>query len=303
MKTRATNTVKARSCHRKLPQLGHGVRVILKKALIGACVLFFSIGRAEAQGVPAEPTPPHFGLGGFYKVAQVLSYPNQVPEIQGVVKYGMHGKTVKINWENTTTGQFAVQEFSVAFWPTEAAVLEDRQRLCVAGTAASGATVIQIWVVPQAQFVAGSNPPKLVAGPAPIITTVYSAVNPAMKDVECALPVLGTPNAVFVQFFQSSELYKLDFTTSTYTMTKVASPSSGGGGVLNIPQLDDGYIRYWARKHIAHGYVYVFNNITDASLRPLVIRDTNLDGVLDDYVVVPLGQWNAQGYADDNNYE
>ena len=277
--------------------------MLIRKVFVGLVLVLLSVSRALAQGVPAEPTPPHFGLGGEYKVTQVLSYPNGVPGLLGTVTYSLRGKAIKIYWEDTATGQSAVQEFPVAFWPTEAAVLEDRKRLCVAGTAASGATVIQIWVIPQAQFVVGSNPPKLVAGPAPIITTVYSASNPGMEDVECALPVLGTPNAVFIQFFQSSELYKLDFTTSTYTMTKVASPTGGGGGVMHIPQLDDGYIRYWARKHLAHGYIYVFNNITDSDLRPLVIRDIDLDGVLDNFVVVPLGQWAVQGFADENNYE
>ena len=122
------------------------------------------------------------------------------------------------------------------------------------------------------------------------------------KYVYQALPNLGLPGHLFLEFWSSRRVYDLDVASGT--LTQVTSLAPGGGGIV-VPDLSYRQDVVYAREHQLSGYTYWFGNFSDPSSMPMgtpVLRDVDKDGRIDDVVLLTDANISAYGLDDPSLY-
>jgi len=242
---------------------------------------------------------------------------------RGRASYAVSEKQVRFSWSWTTSGprprQFSAQEEGVPFWPT-AVVSVAPDVIAVAGREGA-CTVIELWELraplvppqPMPDAEGACTYPELVIPVAAKTTLLHEAA--AGRDlVYLALPNPAPPanvvHSLFVQFFDSKNLYRLDVDDAgRSTLNLVAAPVSQGGlpKVPIFPPLSNAYEFCWSADHPRYGHVYVFA-MSPNSNKPrhdtFVIFDEDRDGNLreGDYLSLDGPTWCSQGWGDVATY-
>lgn len=252
-------------------------------------VLLLPIVSTAQHGQPAQSQPPpaELDVGEKRGSAVEVSYEG----LHGSVTYAMAEKLVRFYWRRdfsdylpevasppqlSIDGLFtSIQEENSVFWPTEVCGFGEN-RICVAGKAAIGTTRIQIWTLAAdadlgTPYVDNNG---VVQYPRNSISiqaksTIYEGDQAGKRLVRALLRNHGSPVDLFVQFHDSSDLYRLNSSTGQLTLVLAATQE---------PLLQSGFIDRWSAHH-SLGYMY--NLIAPGALGTLVLFDVDLDGVLD----------------------
>lgn len=272
--------------------------VILIMAL--AVTLFVASSGCGATNVSAAATDSGVSIGIpprdlWSTGAASYRYP---ANLEAVMRYDTPGKSVSLFWRSVT-GVAAEQQIALDYFPTRAIFLSDG-RLCVAGKRGRGATTLDLLeIVPPSRVQdLYTLPRNLDASATKSVTTVFEARQVGQDMVRLVNENMTNPDWLFVQFWDSRDLYSLDLTSGAVTL--VASPTAQGSAI-HAPSLVVDYSVINRRDHIRSGYLYIM--ALESGGAPIVVLvDSDRDGVLDDCLELTAGEWGSQGYGDAANY-
>jgi hypothetical protein len=192
------------------------------------------------------------------------------------------------------------QLVAVGYKPTTMEVV-DGTHLLVSGKGPFGRTKVELWKLTAPSYSAGSG---LKGGSIDKVDVLYDDKVVGFDMVNMMLLNAGKSSAAFVQTHDTKDLYELTWSTSPATFALLMSPIAGTS-VIHQPALNQRRTTYWRGDHVAHGYVYVFENEDALGAEPaLLLTDTDRDGVLDGNQTVGIadGAWRNMGLADATNY-
>lgn len=309
-------------------------RIVRKLAAAAAPLCLVPASSAQGGGGP----PALQGLPPF-QLSRTASLDRMEVESNGYLtataRHRIHDKSVHIDYYATGSGPrdlpiLANKSLTVAtsYHPTAVAFLEDGW-LAVAGKwagTAGNSTVIEIWGLAVPQIVqsippSGGEANTVIRGARVLNRTVVLNIEEPGKAMVCAmLRVRGKPASMFVQFWDSRDLYELDFSEvldpSTppppvpFPISKVLSATPGGSAPF-APDLADKR-RVWVRgaTHSTAGYVYTWiapahEQIAAGSggVPALTLFDTDRDGDIDTWGLQTQQQNLALGLLDPTQYE
>lgn len=206
------------------------------------------------------------------------------------------------NWSTQGVTDEVVQQRITSYYPTAAAVVGNT--VVVGGKGRGDETIIEAWNYawpgPNPPGQSGTvDQPNLVS-----VIELYRGEQVGKLLVREILPYLGsasTPNPeVLVQFDDSRDIYALDL--KTHAMSLEVS-SSAAGTLQNVADLGKDFHWAWVGEHATEGYVYNFGWFFGTTRTThLVLRDTDKDGVVDDYLSLSPTEWDASAYADHSTY-
>lgn len=186
---------------------------------------------------------------------------------------GSDGITVDFDVEGRTLS-LGSSLFDLEFWPTEVLPLRG-QRLLVCGKRDGRGgyrTVIEIWDVNRTPEYPGTQRPPILSR-----ETVYDVAMPGRDMVALAFENQRDPNRCFVKFWDSQDLYDLDFRGSSPPRLVLASESGRGAEVQ--PKLTREFGIVIPMDHIELGDIYVLYCLDGES--PMMLCDADRDGNLD----------------------
>ncbi len=266
------------------------------------------------QGVHQGEPPHQLAAENDWDCSEVITPTYFIHGDPSVLMYGKEIQFCFTLRESKTTDpkiDGLITSEAVSFWPTAATYLTG-DLYAIAGKRNTN-TVIEVWQVPMPSleaFPAGGAPTEFAGGGLPIYkAAVYSDAVVGQDMVRLLMPNRGNPNAMFIQFYDSRDLYELDYTAAVppgidnpaYTLTKILS-ATANTGVPYVPELADSRLRSnHSNHHVSEGYVYAIFPSFEASksavaagttLVSLYLFDHDLDGVLDE--CGPLGETELQ---------
>ncbi len=281
--------------------------------MIITIVALVTVATTLTQAPPPPPPPAALSLGAsqysVIKQGSITGAINYRTADSVVVERWRYGATVK----PSDTLSIKYVEFATAYWPTDVCALSDGQIL-VSGKSkrASGETIIELW-----EFENGGAvpPPQAIQNPTTgqtnyhwlfpartSIREVYREATVGRNMVLNVFPNHGHSGCVFVEFYDSRDIYELNLQTEAYT--RVVSTATEQG-VLVQPLLQSAYDCYWSADHPTRGYMYVLRQNLDLGTAPppgLVLQDTNRDGVLDCTYTMSDLDWKNAGLGDHTAY-
>jgi hypothetical protein len=282
---------------------------------IGMFVLVATVALTRvASGSPAQGGwQPYTGIppvelqGLFGKHQQVLEFSTGAREFSGAVHIDTAEKVIRVDWYEKNSEYVASQALAVAFWPTDACVLVNKQDLIVSGKERFGDTVIEKWELDPPQLLYQGVPGgggHYIWTPATIanIDSLHNASVQGQDMVYNAAPDQFSSNRVYVTFWDSKELCLIDFANpQQVSITRIAAPSSGA--LLQQPELTFLAYRemFWSANHSVHGHVYVLN-APHTEQEPIVFFDADRNGVMDSSLALVADQWSSMGLADGTAY-
>ncbi len=274
------------------------------------------LGPSAPQSVHQGQPPYELSWGDCWDNAEFVT-PTHF--IQGGPAVRMYGKEVEFRFTMRASNATdpVIDSISirnpVAFWPTAATYLAGGL-YAVAGKREQQ-TVIELWQVPMPfpdAFPVGGTPTGFAGGGEVLYkATIYNTAIVGQDMVRLLAPNRGKPNSLFVQFYDSRDLYELNYTDGlppgidapAYPLTKVLS-ATAGAGVPHVPALADSRLQFnSSNHHVIEGYVYMIFPSFDASveaglegvtLEPLFLFDHDLDGTLDEYVTLSEAELQAR---------
>lgn len=210
-------------------------------------------------------------------------------------------KRIELLWENTNQGTYAHKQYlPVGYSPTEVTAGSVFGEIFVGGTNKFGYTKIVRYLF---------DTPKLDGNQVPLDAAmleqdeVFGANKQSgTRDIYQLLPNRGAPGHLFVQFWNTKDVYDLDLSTGEATrVVTVAPPASG---LILVPELGQPHGFTYSRDHIDHGFVYFFTSINPAEggSSTVILRDSNRDGALEDGMTTTLEQYESLGFADPSRY-
>lgn len=286
--------------------------------MISKTILFCALALLPSapQGVPPDQVPSK--IHGFEgKSPARLSLTGST--VKGTASYQLADKTVQFLWEWEAAGprpiQHSTQVEAVPFYPTEICQVGPG-RVAVAGKRRSK-TIIELW-----EFGSPVIPPAIISNtqqyiypeinvPVASKTVLYEEAMVGRDIVSVMLnnpaPPASATASLFVQFFDSKDLYSLTYTAGgSSTDPGVAScvcvrKSQPDPAIPAIPALSTHFETRWSAKHSAYGYVYVF---VHPEVPALVLYDSNLDGILDSPGCLQLDDaaWESGNWGDLTTY-
>jgi hypothetical protein len=206
------------------------------------------------------------------------------------------------------------QSFTTRYFPLTSAVL-DASRVLVAGVDADGLSVIELWnlgwpaVMPAPAIgVGGSGPQSVnVVLPQRSVVRIYQAAASGLDFVANMTALrrsAGDPVQALVQFRPSLDIHVLDIPAGTLTL--LASGTSGGGQLGQVPELQQHYFNhFYSKQHVSSGFVYFLveqRRHANAVQRPpaLLFFDTDMNGTLDSHATVQAVDFYGPGLWSDS---
>lgn len=212
--------------------------------------------------------------------------------------------------------EYQLQTFGLRHYPTDVCAL-DSDRILISAVSITGETIIERWTFTWPATMPGPQPPP--NGPVSIVLPVrsgvlqlYRADIAGKRFVRSIAPVLRGSSPVqsaLVQFDDSGDVYLLD--VSTGALSLAASPTNGLAQLGVIPGLDSPRLNMCVpRSRAGYGYLYMFGSARNAIYTAAwpdvpAILDTNKDGVLDGFIVIPSADyWGGSGsWTDGSVYD
>ncbi len=228
------------------------------------------------------------------------------------ISFQTHTQALSFDWEYSGDGWKTVAEKvrwpePLTYYPTALELLGNK--LYVAGRSPQGETIVEEWTlaVPQINWFkdADSAQPVLqMVPPKPLrVLELYRAAEVGRDGIKALFLEVGTdnPRHVFAHFWDSRDVYKLNIETGVLKLAFSATPNKSAPVE---PALKGRYNSVRARRHAIHGCLYIFDYHEPGLVNtgaPLVLRDKNSDGVLDDSLVIrDYETWAALGFAEDS---
>lgn len=205
-----------------------------------------------------------------------------------------------------------VQAFGVRYHPTVTSALGD-DRVVVAGANALGETIIEVWSLewpaampsPYIDPLSGLDSVAVARPELSSVDLLYSDDIPGMQHVRAIVGMKSDQvpgfTGVLVQFDDSRDVYAFSLDANAPPVL-VASPNSGAGALLVIPELSQlDYDVFGGSSAPPHGYVYLLGvgRTTGETLVALIDGDKN--GVIDSSTLINASQWESQGWSNANN--
>ncbi len=213
------------------------------------------------------------------------------------------------------------QEFSVGYYPTAAAVVDD-STILVGGVDKAGTTILESWSLVWPKMMSGvyTDPNTGLSQVQPMMVTVStrkrlyddSAVGKTFVQNICAVRrQSGKPVDYMVQFGDSSDVYI--GAVQGGALSLLGSSQTSAGTIGTVPGLEgDSQTVLMASHFSGLGYVYqllrqdpsgrLMNDIEAPKVLRIIFVDTDLDGVIDNYLQPTQQEWDDQGWADLDNY-
>jgi len=274
----------------------------MKTTIIGALAI---LGAVLALASRAQQG----GLGGTYEIPSELratktnagcSFP-----FSGAFALEAHigpaAKSFDLVWRYREPGQGDVPLFQrepLTFTPTEICAGATLGELLVAGTTKHGITKIvrYVYATPQLDQAGMPLEAELLSS-----NIVFSAGATApTRDVYHMIRNRAQPGRLFVEFFNSREIYDLDLATGN--ATKVVASTWQPSPALFLTQLHEPHDIVYSREHDGH-YVYFFASTIPNELEfTPILLDLDKNGTLDDKLFLDEQGWQVLGYGDPSRY-
>ena len=251
----------------------------------------------------ASPASAQVHIGVPPEAARVAGCPTffSSGHCQATIVVHTEDKKVEIRWERSTVGDFqspelvAVQTIPVSFWPTCAEVVGS-DKILIAGKDRDGDTRIERWTLPTPLVVTWGGGQQLQPQMPTDMEVVYEASAAGRDMVRSILKLEGEPSSALVLFFDSRDLYRLDWGSEPYELTPVLSSSVE-------PLLAVDFERCLRGEHAANGYVYVFSSPGEYGAVPyLVLMDQDKDGVIDSHGAMDWEAYRSAGMTSSANW-
>lgn len=270
--------------------------------VVCAALVQFSIlvSSAPAQSAPVTQPPSRFEgqpLGfEFYKSSDDLTVM--------LVSHGMSDKKVRVKSRYYTDlaarRAVTVEKLEpTKFWPTCTSEFVNGKFLVAGKEVRTGNTVIELWscTPPSMGSVSMIGGPQLKPGAVVDKQDLFDSSTPGMGIVMKMWPMrnsTGPATHVLVQFFDSRDIYRLD--VAAKTITRVASPTVQPDCMV-IPLLAQ-ELGCQTRQHHSEGVLYIMmhGGVDRSAPSILVLRDANVDSILDGFSVYSLDGYQAAGY-------
>jgi len=263
----------------------------------GAFLLFLA-GSVSADVYVGEPPPELWGSSKDRVAVSMTGF-------TGLIRYETSGKTISIEWrqklsDSVYTTHRGVQELALPFWPTDVVRIAPL-RFCVAGKKRNGATVIQEFALGHPVLTTDLEGNARVHAPVTSIETIYDEVAEGRDMVTHMFLDLASGTDLFVQFWDSNDVYHLDPATGLLTIAFSAIPLQG---TPDTAELAKPFRRsFGGREHATLGFVYGLHSPDQPSLNCLLLVDSDRNGVLDTSMVLTPQEWKDLGMSDGANYD
>jgi hypothetical protein len=257
--------------------------------------------------LPAPQQDVHLGVPPVgTQSSSGLTYLRPNPNFRGSIRLDCTGKSVSIGWEYSAGGDFTDVELldgyerqmvTVGYWPTYAEVV-DSTTVLVAGKDRSGDTRIERWTVtlPIVTQLVGGGGYSVEVQPLADIEVLYDAAVVGKDMIRTMFRVRGKPSSALVQFYDSGDLYEINWGVAPYSLTTVLAASAE-------PALTQVYNAFDAGDHSSLGYVYILaDNANFFSVPALILVDSNRDGTMDGHYTMTWQAYHAAGLDNAANY-
>lgn len=249
--------------------------------------------------------------------SDLLGYKTQ-DSLEVVGRYYIHGATDQasgaptlwINYIATLSGPreqplaSEMLEVDAGFAVTASAPL-DVDHIAVGGqqTSASGTlNIVEIWTLRRPSVDVVVDPVTFerkhaldVGAVTSRVRVLEQAATPGRTGVRRLVRVRGKPAAVFCQFHDSGDLYEIDYSIASPTLTRRFSPAANTG-VPQVPDLNAARFKWLdGRRHATEGCMYVFYEPVapgNGSRSPfcLTLIDSDCDGNIDTWRHMELAE-------------
>lgn len=261
-------------------------------------LLLFTLAAPQAQETQtAEPVQVHQGVppkalrGAEMRAAL---FENSFPMIDSTASYDTVKKEITLDWFRTGPKQVSQQIESVTYYPTAVAGMDDNRLLVAGKHPRTNATIIELWEFDALAFIPGPTVDGTtgevvwpeIRVPIKSRTVLLDQAVVGQDMVFAMFWNLADANSAFVQFYDSRDLYSLDFSTKTTTRILTATPEPG---LPTEPKLGWDFNDRASLRHKALGNVYLLLRSNSSSHRALALIDANEDGTLDLQATLSVG--------------
>jgi hypothetical protein len=187
----------------------------------------------------------------------------------------------------------------LSYWPTRVEPVDGR-RLAVGGWTGAGETLVEVLELGETRVVAGApdaagNPTVLIEpGALAGSSEVYRAATPGRTLVCALLALRGRAQGVLVQFWDSSDVYALDWGTGALEI--LLSPRADAA-LPAEPRLAERRPLATSGLHAERGACYMLGGGAQG-VAPIMLCDEKVDGTLDVALVIGAEDWRAQGWGE-----
>jgi len=253
--------------------------------------LLIAIGWAAScasSAQPAQPAVVHEPEVAW--IDQTLIAPSAFTSegLAGQVRVYTRDKRLGIQWsyDDSGTRSFHVEQFELSYWPTAAARFNDARltngtSFLVAGVSpTSGKTIIERWDIALSAIPGDSSSTAVTK------TVLFDSDVAGKRTVRTMTPVHGLQNAVFGQFGDSHDLYRIDALSGQQTLVLTPQQESFLGF--------DTYL-FWSGGRLASGaYCYVYRcDPTQDDDGSLLLYDDDGNGTIDSTTPLRKGEFST----------
>lgn len=280
-----------------MPCPTHDIRIVNGDASVKLKLMVFTLCMAL---LPAKPQAVHLGVPPVGAQSRAgFTYLRPTANFRAGLRLDCTGKRVSIGWEYSAIADFtdaeliddyANQVVPVGYWPTYVEVV-DSATILVAGKQRNGNTKIERWIVatPVVAQLVGGGGYSIDVQPVSDIEVLYDEAVVGKDMVRTMFRVRGKPASALVQFYDSGDLYEMDWGTPPHALTAVLATTAE-------PALSQSYNAYDAGDHASLGYVYVWaENVNYFSTPALVLVDADRNGSIDARHSMTWQQYHAAG--------
>lgn len=273
---------------------------------IGALItLAVAYAASREQALAAPPEPQSNGVGSLDDIPMAIRGNPMVTvwetvslDYSGEADFSAATQEVWIEWSRAGS-EPTTEKLSVTFWPSAITYLGG-DVVCVAGLEADGDTVIELWKLRDPLYVLDvrTGEGTIVGRGTSRRARVFESDEAGKSVVQNLMPMLDTGAAMLVQYWDSSDVYRVDTTTGQHVLVATNDPQSAA---TYVPALDAPHVVHWNGRHVDHGYCYVLGSAGQVKDITVLI-DSNADSIIDVVNVYDLDEFVAEGFSDNLSY-
>jgi hypothetical protein len=301
-------------------------------AVVAAFILLVSAPRTGALHPEQEPLPPEGmpapGSTLMMPDQLTLDYPGSIyqdiyssgdPDRPGIVFEWRHVPGTAGTWPSATKLETYSTSYHVTAFALADASVQDGSAallLFVAGRSRGGETLLEQWVFPRGGSYGPSVHPVVDAQggasaslwtlpPRRQVREIFRHRQLAVDTVMWLLPNHGLGTSLFLQFWDSRDVYSVDLSTGQLERVASAAPATNGANWIYEPNLAAELHRYRSAERSGHGYVYILSAKSFGAMLPLqgvILKDLDKDGTLDTAVSHSTLEWQSLGWNQSAEY-
>ncbi len=277
----------------------------LKTLSLGAASLLFAlVSQAPQSGTIHQGLPPL-----AVSRTPVTSWMPVGGSMVGSVVIRTTDQEIQIHWEgyagtpfDSPKTQFVVQTHAVSFWPTAVEVVDTTTILVAGKEPRSHNTKIEKWTLAPPTYGAplgGSSATQgLILQPVISKEVIYNEATVGRDMVQFIMDVQGPGSNALVRFYDSGDVYQLDWGTAPYAITRFATASGATGSEMEIPELLGTFDGASRGDHKVDGYMHWMYHDASMGGDPVVaFIDLDRDGVIDVFEIFTPPNWATDGHG------